>query len=62
MDVDVVNLMKQVSVEHTSQYEELGLAIAKSFTEAQKGDFKVDVDGDLFKVTIFFCRENRINA
>lgn len=30
----------------------LGLAIAKSFTEAQKGEFAVTVDGDLFKVTI----------
>lgn len=30
----------------------LGLAIAKSFTQAQKGQFKVTVDGDLFKVLI----------
>ena len=30
----------------------LGLAIAKSFTEAQGGTFEVTVDGDLFKVTI----------
>lgn len=32
----------------------LGLAIAKSFTELQNGDFKIDIDGDLFKVTIRF--------
>ncbi len=32
----------------------LGLAIAKSFTEAQNGTFRLDVDGDLFKVTISF--------
>ena len=30
----------------------LGLAIAKSFTQAQKGEFQVTVDGDLFKVVI----------
>ena len=32
----------------------LGLAIAKSFTEAQGGYFRVEVDGDLFKVVIVF--------
>lgn len=32
----------------------LGLAIAKSFTEAQGGDFKIDIDGDLFKAIIEF--------
>ncbi len=32
----------------------LGLAIAKSFTEAQGGVFKVETDGDLFKVNISF--------
>ena len=32
----------------------LGLAIAKSFVELQKGEFKIEVDGDLFKVTISF--------
>ena len=30
----------------------LGLAIAKSFVRLQKGTMTVDVDGDLFKVTI----------
>ena len=33
----------------------LGLAIAKSFTEVQKGEFKVDTDGDLFKVEVRFA-------
>lgn len=32
----------------------LGLAIAKSFVEAQDGSFKIDVDGDLFKVSILW--------
>ncbi|MBD5551048.1 MAG: HAMP domain-containing histidine kinase [Lachnospiraceae bacterium] len=30
----------------------LGLAIAKNFVELQKGQMKVDIDGDLFKVTL----------
>lgn len=32
----------------------LGLSIAKSLTELQGGEFRVYVDGDLFKVTIVF--------
>ncbi len=32
----------------------LGLAIAQSFTELQNGTFKVETDGDLFKVTLCF--------
>lgn len=32
----------------------LGLAIVKSFTDIQKGDFNIDIDGDLFKTTIVF--------
>ena len=30
----------------------LGLAIAQNFVELQKGKMKVDIDGDLFKVTL----------
>ena len=32
----------------------LGLAIAKSLTEVQRGRFNVEIDGDLFKVTVGF--------
>ncbi|MGO0905684.1 sensor histidine kinase [Clostridioides difficile] len=32
----------------------LGLAIAKSFVELQGGKMRIDIDGDLFKVTITF--------
>ena len=39
----------------------LGLAIAKSFTEAQDGTFNIDIDGDLFKVTILFKKLNMSN-
>lgn len=32
----------------------LGLSIAKSLTELQNGNLKIDIDGDLFKVTLTF--------
>ena len=36
----------------------LGLAIAKSFTIACGGEFKVTIDGDLFKVETVFVKES----
>ena len=35
----------------------LGLSIAKSLTEAMGGDFDLDVDGDLFKVSVYLQQE-----
>ncbi|WP_273402059.1 sensor histidine kinase [Traorella massiliensis] len=35
----------------------LGLAIAQSFTEIQNGEFKIEIDGDLFKVILRFHRK-----
>ncbi len=35
----------------------LGLAIARSFTEIQNGTFSVEIDGDLFKVTVIFNKQ-----
>ena len=43
-----------------SRYTEgsgLGLSIAKSLTELQDGKFKIDIDGDLFKVVIKWKKE-----
>lgn len=37
----------------------LGLSIAKSLTELQNGEFKIYVDGDLFKVTITFTAKTK---
>jgi signal transduction histidine kinase len=34
----------------------LGLSIAQSLTQLQQGTFQVDIDGDLFKVTLTFPR------
>lgn len=41
-------------VSRNSEGSGLGLAIAKSFVELQHGTFKIEVDGDLFKVYISF--------
>ena len=30
----------------------LGLSIARSLTDLQRGEFSIDIDGDLFKATI----------
>lgn len=38
----------------TTEGSGLGLSIAESFTQVCGGTFKVDIDGDLFKVTISF--------
>ena len=32
----------------------LGLSIAQNLTELQNGGFSIDIDGDLFKVTVIF--------
>ena len=36
----------------TTEGNGLGLSIAKSFTEACGGKFNVDIDGDVFVVTV----------
>lgn len=38
----------------TTEGSGLGLSIAKSLTEAQKGTFEIQLDGDLFKVILTF--------
>jgi signal transduction histidine kinase len=42
----------------TTEGSGLGLSITKSLIELQKGGFTLSVDGDLFKATIRFPREN----
>lgn len=39
----------------------LGLAITKSLVELQNGTFKLDIDGDLFKITLKFNKYNNLS-
>ena len=43
----------------TGEGSGLGLAIAQSFTELQGGEFKVETDADLFKVTITWKKQSQ---
>lgn len=41
-------------VSRTTEGNGLGMSIAKSLTELQKGTFDLSIDGDLFKVILKF--------
>lgn len=59
LDFDVDRLTDRFVRGDTARNTEghgLGLTIAKSFVELQNGTFKIDVDGDLFKVMIRFVK------
>lgn len=49
---DIVERFQRGEKSRNTEGSGLGLAIAKSFVEAQGGTFNIEVDGDLFKVTI----------
>lgn len=51
---DIVERFERGDKSRDTEGSGLGLAIVKSFVEVQGGTFNVDVDGDLFKVTIIF--------
>ena len=38
----------------TTEGSGLGLSIAQSLTELMKGQFSIEIDGDLFKITLKF--------
>ena len=55
LNISAEELMQRFVRGDKSRYTEgsgLGLSIAKSLTELQDGKFKIDIDGDLFKVEI----------
>lgn len=57
LDISSEELMERFVRGDRSRHTEgsgLGLSIAKSLTELQNGDFELTVDGDFFKVTIYF--------
>jgi len=49
---ELMERFKRGDESRSSQGSGLGLSIAKSLTEIQKGSFKIEIDGDLFKVII----------
>lgn len=49
---ELMERFKRGDESRSSQGSGLGLSIAKSLIEIQNGGFQVDIDGDLFKVTI----------
>lgn len=51
---DIVERFERGDKSRNTDGSGLGLAIAKSFVEAQGGTFKIEIDGDLFKVIITF--------
>lgn len=51
---EIVERFKRGDASRNTEGSGLGLAISKSIVELQGGTFNVDIDGDLFKVTITF--------
>ncbi|HRW13186.1 MAG TPA: histidine kinase dimerization/phospho-acceptor domain-containing protein [Syntrophomonas sp.] len=49
---ELMERFKRGDEARTSQGSGLGLSIARSLIEIQNGSFQVDIDGDLFKVTL----------
>lgn len=51
---DIVERFQRGDKSRNTEGSGLGLAIVKSFVEVQGGTFNIEIDGDLFKVTITF--------
>lgn len=51
---DILERFKRGDGSRHTEGSGLGLSIAKSLTELQDGTFKIDIDGDLFKVSVTF--------
>lgn len=53
---EIMERFKRGDVSRNTEGSGLGLAIVKSFTEAQGGKVQVDLEDDMFKVTVSFPR------
>ncbi len=51
---EIIERFKRADESRNSEGSGLGLAIAKDLINLQGGEFKIDIDGDLFKVTLKF--------
>ncbi len=58
---ELMERFKRGDESRTSQGSGLGLSIAKDLIEIQKGRFKIHVDGDLFKASIFLPKYKNNN-
>lgn len=64
LNITAEELMQRFVRGDKSRYTEgsgLGLSIAESLTELQGGKFKIEIDGDLFKVILKFDEEKNVD-
>ncbi|MBP3609595.1 MAG: HAMP domain-containing histidine kinase [Lachnospiraceae bacterium] len=59
---EIVERFTRGDTSRNSEGSGLGLAIVKSFAEAQGGSAKVELDGDLFKVTVVFPKVRSVQT
>lgn len=55
---ELMERFKRGDESRTSEGSGLGLSITESLIDAQKGEFKIEIDGDLFKTTIKLKKYN----
>ncbi|MBX9975930.1 HAMP domain-containing sensor histidine kinase [Cytobacillus firmus] len=58
---ELMERFKRGDESRSSQGSGLGLSIAKSLIEIQKGNFNIQIDGDLFKAIIYLPKHNPDN-
>ena len=59
---EIMERFKRGDVSRNTEGSGLGLAIVKSFTEAQGGKVKVDLEDDMFKVTVSFPKVQAVRV
>lgn len=62
LNIEPKDLVHIINNNKSEDVSGLGLEIAKNLVLLQNGDFKIDIDGDLFKVIISFNIKNKIQT